>query len=32
MKNLSIAGSFLLSVKYGAGEASIDAKIGRSTR
>jgi len=31
MKNLSIAGGFLLFVKYGAGEASIDAKIGRSS-
>jgi len=32
MKNLSIAGGFLTFVKYGAGSASIDAKLERSSR
>jgi len=32
MKNLSIAGGFLLFVKYGAGPVSIDARIERSSR
>ena len=31
MKNLSIAGGLLWFVKYGAGSASIDAKIGKSS-
>jgi putative oxidoreductase len=31
MKNLAIAGGFLMFVKYGAGAASIDARIGRSS-
>ncbi len=31
MKNLAIAGGFLMFVKYGAGSVSVDEKIGRSS-
>jgi putative oxidoreductase len=32
MKNLAMAGGLLMFVKYGAGPASIDARVGRSPR
>jgi putative oxidoreductase len=32
MKNLSIAGGLPMFVKYGAGSASIDARLGRASR